>query len=202
MQYTHAGESHRACLHHSHKPPGIIGAWYVLPSMFVCGTCVPLCARACAWCVTQWVSWVCWWCLPKLQRGWRFSTNPAPLEGLLILTTQFSHASCYYIREGGWERNRYTDCSLNLHSLTEINPLTSPFEASCKSSTNTWMSCILQLYTTLLLSHPFVTWSLSDCLSFPFSPSHSTHLSAALHCWCQQPGSPLYFWVPQIDTGR
>lgn len=66
-----------------------------------CRTCVPVCARACAWCMTQWVSWVCWWCLPELQRGWRFSTNPASLEGLLILTTQCFPCILLLYQRGG-----------------------------------------------------------------------------------------------------
>lgn len=206
MQYTYVGENHQKCLHHSHKHPGITSVWCVLHRIFVCECiqrmCMCMCLSLCVWCMTRWVSWVCWWCLPKLQRGWRFSTNPASLEGLLILTTQFF--SCILLLyQRGRMREKQVHRLFTKFALADRNkPSHFPCEASCRCSTNTQMSCILQLHPTLLLSLPFVIWSLSVCLSFPSSLAHSTHPSAALHCWRQQPGSPLYFWVPQIDTGR
>lgn len=165
-------------------------------------TCVCVCAWDVVWCMTQWVSWVCWWCLTKLQRGWRFSTNPASLEGLLILTTQFFPCILLLYQRGRMREKQVHRLFTKFAPADRNKPSHFPCEASCKCSTNTQMSCILQLYPTLLLSLPFVIWSLSVCLSFPSSLAHSTHPSAALHCWRQQPGSPLYFWVPQIDTGR
>lgn len=170
--------------------------------LFVCEYIVCMCMCLCVWCMTQWVSWVCWRCLPKLQRGWRFSTNPASLEGLLILTTQFFPCSLLlYQRERMREKQVHrlrvlSSCTRILQ--TEINLLTSLERhhanalptTKCHASSNSVPPSFC-----LSLCH-LVLFFLS-----PFSLSHSTHLSAALHCWRQQPGSPLYFWVPQIDTG-
>lgn len=167
-----------------------------------------MCLRV--WCMTQWVSWVCWRCLPKLQRGWRFSTNPASLEGAPYPNHSVFPMQPAIIseREGEsmWEKQVHR--RLCVHSFctrilqTEINLLTSPerlhanalLTPKCHASS----SSVLPIPLSLPLSFGLFLF----CLSFPpFSLSHSTHLSAALHCWRQQPGSPLYFWVPQIDTG-
>lgn len=140
MQYTYVGVNHQACLHHSHCLLLRVRARIIIVGcaqrrMSVCECVVCMCMCLCMWCMTQWVSWVCWWCLPKLQHGWRFSTNPASLEWLLILTTQFFPCSpLLYQKERRWERNgMHSFCACISH--TEINLLISPWEASCKCST-------------------------------------------------------------------
>lgn len=166
---------------------------------YVCVSCLCVC------CMTQWVSWVCWRCLPKLQCGWRFSTNPASLEGLLILTTQFFPCSLLlYQRERMREKQVHR---LRVHSFcthisqTKINLPTSLERLHANALPTT--KCHVAPNSVL----PSFCLSLCHLVSFflsffsPLSLPHSPHLSAALHCWRQQPGSPLYFRVPQIDTG-
>lgn len=173
---------------------GFFCVWSVCEYMHVC-----MCMCLCTWCMKQWVSWVCWWCLPKLQRGWHFSTNPASLEGAPYPNHSvfFPPMQAAIISQS---KKTGTDCAL---LQTEINLLDSPerFHANalpttkCHASANSFLSSFcLTLSFGLFLSFFF-------CLSFSLSISHNPHLSAALHCWRQQPGSPLYFWAPQIDTG-
>lgn len=156
----------------------------------------------CMQCVTQWVFWVCWRCLPKLQRAWRFSTNPASLEGLLIPTAQFSRAACLLLcqKERMREEQVYRLC-VHLFcisvSCSEINRLASPERLHANALATTKFHAA---------SSPPLSPSLSFSIILPYIVppllSHSLHLAAALHCWRQQPGSPLYFWEPQIDTSR
>lgn len=134
---------------------------------FLCEYIVRVCMCLCVWCMTQWVSWVCWRCLPKLQHGWRFSTNPASLEGLLILTTQFFPIQPAIISERERMRDRYTDSLCTHFALTpqtEITLFTSPWEVSCKCSANTQMSCILNSII------PLFCLVLCHLVSFLFPP--------------------------------
>lgn len=151
-----------------------VWAWWCVQhkmfSWYVNTLYVSMCMCLCVWCVTQWVSWVCWRCLPKLRCGWHFSTNPASLEGLLILTTQFFPCSLLlYQRERMRPKQVHRLC---VHSFctcisqAEINLLTSPQRLhanalptpKCHASSNSVLPSFVP---------PFVIRSLSFRLSFP-----------------------------------
>ena len=138
-----------------------------------CVACMCMCLRV--WCMTQWVSWVCWRCLPKLQRGWRFSTNPASLEGAPYPNHSVFPMQPAIIseREGERMREKQVHRRLCVHSFcahilqTEINLLTSPERLHANALLTPKCHASSNLVLPILLSLPLSFGLFLFCLSFP-----------------------------------
>lgn len=174
-------ENHRTWRNHSKEHTGILRDVNGREYLSICAACLGGCPGfACGVCWDRSVTGI----HPLIQL----------LRGLFILTTQVSLFILQFHHRRGWEKEpRWL---LSQFAAADRNK---PCHLSPKLLCRSFTRCLRGASFSPI---PFcIIQFLSVCLSFSFPLPHPSHPSAALHCWRQQAGSPLYFSALQIDTG-